>query len=297
MIMMLLRIAMNSDAKTLRQHHEKHEAIELACAMARVSNALGKSDFDELLKLPQPRPLKALLAVEKVWWPAPAVAAMALDAAKDLAAGKLWKIVELSRLSKLAGSASGEEFGLAAVDVEVRRKALEIACALGAERSVANLLCSWAQPSAELLSKCAWTALGMTEVGREVRQGIKKSFEDKECPYTSPSDGQVGTCLAQIHGRPLGALLSRAEWIAEPEMRRELARDIARQALAEKNEGLFQIGFFHGAGPRPTDLPEAIARFGSKKIAMWEASVVANTTVFDSTAGGVRPAGTGRQRL
>lgn len=299
MIMELLRRALNCCSKTPRQHHEKHEAIELACAMARVSNALGKVDFDELLMLSQPRPLKALLAAEKIWRPAPAeAAAMALAAAKDLASGKLWAIVKLSRISKLAGSASGEEFGLREVDVEELRKALKIACALGAERSVANLLCSWAKPSTELLRECAWTSLGMTELGKKTREGIKQSFENKDCPYTSPADGHAGPCLAQIHGRPLGALLSREEWISAPEIRRELARDIARQALADNNEGLFQLGFFHGAGPRASDLPAAIARFGSKKIAMWEASLVANTTALDAGKGsGSGLAGARRPRL
>lgn len=279
MSMELLRQALARGPSTPRQHHEKHEAIELACAMARVSSGLGKNDFEELLRLSQPRPLKALLSFEKVWRPEPAeAAAMALAAAKDLASGRLWAIVELSRLSKLAGAADGEEFELPKADVDELRKALEVACALGAERSVANLLCSWAKPSPELLRSCAWSSLGLTELGRKTRDDIKTSFESPGCPYTSPADGHGGSCIAQIQGRPMGALLSRAEWSSNPGMRRELARDVARQALAENNEGLFQIGFFHGEGSRPSDLPAAVARFGEKKIAMWEASIVANTT-------------------
>lgn len=299
MAMQLLRQAVGGGLKIPGQHQEKHEAIELSCAMACVSSSLGKAEFKELLLLSQPRPLKALLEAEKVWRPVAAeAAAMALAAAKDLASGRLWAIVELSRLSKLAATAAnGEEFGLPLVDIEVLRKALEIACALGAERSVANLLCSWAKPSPALLKACAWSSLGMTPLGRAARDGIEKSFGAEDCPYTSPADGAAGSCLAQIHGRPVGALLSRAEWSLEPQMRRELARDIARQALAEKNEGLFQLGFFHGEGPRPSDLPAAIAKFGQKKIAMWEARIVAGATVKEAVGGRTNTAEHQRPRL
>lgn len=259
---------------------ERHELVELACALGRASAPLTRDDFEILLGFPQQRPLRFFLEMEKAWRPQPEEAAkMALAACRELDAGKLWAIVRIERLARLGPAWRDEEESLSTSDREMVRRALGRGCALGADRSATELLCKWARPSVNLLAECVWSSLGMTDEGKRTREEAPEMFEKPESAYPSPADGQGGGAFPkQNHGRPIGALLSREEWAENLGAKMKLARDVAKVGLHQNNEGIFQVGFFHGSGAHPSDQAAAEAQFGCEKIAMWEAGLVSNAS-------------------